>query len=268
MAQKTFNDAILWFFLAIFLGSLFLLGKLLWPFVSIIVVGTVVTGIFTPIYNLLRTSERISNPLASALTCLLVFVVLFIPIVLFVGILSKEAYDLYLTAREAAFTDKIRELLAGSSMVDKINAWLVNFNFQLTGDELNRALSEVGKTVGLYLYDQARSIATNTLVFLANFFLMLLVVYYLLIDGERLVSFITDLSPLPEEQDRKLLLKFKDMSAAVLIGNGLGGLIQGIAGGSIFYLFELKSPFLWGVIMGLLAFLPILGIGLVLIPTA
>ena len=35
-----------------------------------------------------------------------------------------------------------------------------------------------------------------------------------------------------------------------------------------FWIFGFQSSFLWGVIMGLLAFLPILGIGLVLIPTA
>ena len=97
---------------------------------------------------------------------------------------------------------------------------------------------------------------------------MLLVVYFLLIDGNKLISFITDLSPLPKVQDEKLIRKFKDMAGAVLIGNGLGGLIQGILGGTVFMLFGLKSPFLWGVIMSLLAFLPIIGIGVVFIPAA
>ena len=58
------------------------------------------------------------------------------------------------------------------------------------------------------------------------------------------------------------------MAGAILIGNGLGGLIQGTLGGIVFSLFGLKSPFLWGVIMGLLAFLPIIGIGIVFIPAA
>jgi predicted PurR-regulated permease PerM len=58
------------------------------------------------------------------------------------------------------------------------------------------------------------------------------------------------------------------MAGAVLIGNGLGGLIQGCAGGLLFWFLGFNSPFLWGVIMGFLAFLPIVGIGIVLIPTA
>jgi len=133
---------------------------------------------------------------------------------------------------------------------------------------LNRALSETGKAVGLFLYQQAQAIASNILNFLVYFFFMLLIIFYLLIDGDRLIAFIMDLSPLPDDQDEKLIMKFKDMAGAVLIGNGLCGLIQGVIGGTVFYLFDLNSPFLWGVIMGLLAFLPILGIGLVFIPTA
>jgi predicted PurR-regulated permease PerM len=77
-----------------------------------------------------------------------------------------------------------------------------------------------------------------------------------------------DLSPLPDEHDEKLFEKFMDMAGAVLIGNGLGGLIQGTAGGLLFLFLGLNSPFLWGVIMGFLAFLPILGIGIVMIPAA
>ena len=58
------------------------------------------------------------------------------------------------------------------------------------------------------------------------------------------------------------------MAGAILVVNGLGGVIQGILGGVVFALFGLKSPLLWGVIMGLLAFLPIVGIGLVFLPAA
>jgi len=87
-------------------------------------------------------------------------------------------------------------------------------------------------------------------------------------DGERFVLYLYDLSPLKDEHDRELFEKFNDMAGAVLIGNGLGGLIQGCAGGLLFWSFGLNSPFLWGVIMGFLAFLPIVGIGVVLVPLA
>jgi predicted PurR-regulated permease PerM len=185
-----------------------------------------------------------------------------------VGILAKEAHGLYLMGKGAVFSDQIKTILESSRILEKANLILSNFNIEITGEQLNKGVSELGKVVGFFLYQQAQSIASNVFTFFIYFFFMLLVIYYLLIDGDRLVSFIIDLSPLPSEQDEKLIKKFKDMAGAILIGNGLGGLIQGTAGGIVFSLFGLKSPFLWGVIMGLLAFLPIIGIGVVLIPAA
>ncbi len=268
MTEKTTSYTILLFFLACFLISLLLLGWLLWPFISIIVIAAVVSGIFSPLFRLITRSGVVRPAIASFLTCGVIFCILFVPIVFFVSVLSKEAYDLYLAAKDAMISQQINKLMEGSKILEMTNNVLANFNFQITVEELNKYISEIAKFVGLFLYNQARSIASNMMVFVFNFFLMLLVIYYLLIDGARLVSFIVELSPLPNNQDEILLKKFKDMAGAILIGNGFGGLIQGILGGIVFSIFGLSSPFLWGVIMGLLAFLPIIGIGIVFIPAA
>lgn len=268
MGTKAPQDSILWFFLALFFISIFMLGRLLWPFVSIIVLAAVVTGIFSPVYNFIKIEDRVKPSLASLITCLIIFCILFIPILLFVGILSKEAYDLYLTAKGAVLDDQLKNLLEGSRVLEKINLFLTNFNLELSGEDLNKTLSQIGKVVGLFLYEQARAVASNMLNFFVNFFLMLLIIYFLLIDGGKLIRFIVNLSPLPSDQDNRLIDKFKAMAGSILIINGLGGLIQGLLGGIVFALFGLKSPFLWGVIMSLLAFLPILGVGLVFIPAA
>ena len=243
-----------------------MLGWLLWPFFSVIVLAIVITGVFNPVYRVLH--RKLSATLSSLITCIVIFFVLFVPVSAFVGILANEAYDLYLTARDAVVNNPIQELLENSKIVEKINNILINFGIKITGDELNRGVSELGRTVGLFLYQQARSMTANIVNFVVNFFFMLLIVFYLLIDSQRLVSFIVGLSPLPDDQDEKLIQKFKDMAGAVLIGNGLGGLIQGTLGGIVFAFFGFRSPFLWGVIMALLAFLPIVGVGAVFLPAA
>jgi predicted PurR-regulated permease PerM len=266
MQDRTSSNIILWFFLALFLVSAFLLGWLLLPFFSVIILGALVAGIFKPFYIFL--SRKINPSFSSLITCILVFFILFVPTILFVGILSKEAYGLYLMGKGAVISDQVKRILETSTILEKINLFLSNFNIEITGTELNKGISELGKIVGLFLYQQASSIASNVLNFFVYFFFMLLVIYYLLIDGDRLVSFIVDLSPLPKDQDEQLIQKFKDMAGAILIGNGLCGIIQGVAGGIVFSLFGLKSPLLWGVIMGLLAFLPIIGIGTVFIPAS
>ena len=267
MEELTSQNMILWFFLACFLISISLMGWLLSPFYSIIVLGAVVAGAFYPVFRLLAAHSKISPGIASLLTCLLIFFILFVPIVFFVGVLTQEAYELIQLARSPALSGFINTHFTNSALLERINPVLANFDIAITGDDLNKTISDIGRAVGLFLYDQARAIASNTLSFLSSFFLMLLVIFFLLIDGPRLVKFLIDLSPLPEAQDAQLIGKFNDMAGAILIGNGLCGLIQGAAGGMLFWAFGLQSAFLWGVIMALLAFLPIIGIGAVFIPT-
>jgi predicted PurR-regulated permease PerM len=153
-------------------------------------------------------------------------------------------------------------------MLEKINEGLARFNLELTGEQINQGITELGKVVGLFVYRQSVSNASNLFKLLVNFFFMLLITYFLLIDGRRLIRFIFDLSPLPDDQEEKLIGKFRDMAGAIIVGNGICAILQGLLGGLVFWLFGLRSPFLWGVIMGLLAFLPIVGIGVVFVPAA
>ena len=213
MSDSTPRDIILWFFLALFLVSCFLLGWLLWPFLSIIILAAVITGIFNPVYRYLN--RKFSPIPSSLLTCLIIFLVLFIPVSVFIGILANEAYDMYLSAREAVLSNQYKELLANSKIVEKINPFLSNFGLTITGEEINKGIAELGRVVGLFLYEQARSMTANVFNFVVNFFFMILIIFYLLIDSHRLAAFIVELSPLPDDQDEKLIQKFMDMPVPI-----------------------------------------------------
>jgi predicted PurR-regulated permease PerM len=267
LEDLTPKNMILWFFLAFFLLSIYLMGWLLSPFYAIIVLGAVVAGVTYPIYRWLASLKNIKPGVASLVTCFVIFCILFVPIAFFVGILTQEAYALIQFARSQELSSFINTHFTNSALLERINPLLANYDIAIEGEELNKTVSDIGKEIGFFLYEQARATASNTLSFVVNFFLMLLVIFFLLIDGPKLIRFLIDLSPLPDDQDAQLIDKFRDMAGAILVGNGLCGILQGIAGGLLFWFFGLPSAFLWGVVMSILAFLPIIGIGAVFIPT-
>ncbi len=268
MEQNISQRAVFVFFIALFCISILLAGKLIAPFFAIIILGVVSTGIFNSVFRFF--SKKLSPKAASVLTCVLIFFVVFIPVVFFIGVLSKEAFTLYTMAKDAVFSNQLKDLLENTHALERFNDLLARAGIEkvVTWDELVSPISELGKAVGLSLFEQARFITSNVFNLVLYFGLMLIVVFYMFIDGDKFIKYMYDLSPLPDEHDEKLFEKFMDMAGAVLIGNGLGGLIQGIAGGLLFWLLGWNSPFLWGVIMGFLAFLPIVGIGIVMVPTA
>jgi predicted PurR-regulated permease PerM len=268
LEQNISQRAVFVFFIALFCIAILLAGKLIAPFFAIIILGIVSTGIFNPVFKFF--SKKLTPKVASILTCILIFFVVFIPVVFFVGVLSKEAFNLYAMAKDAVFSNQLKNLLESTQVLERFNELLLKAGVEkvVTWDELISPISELGKFVGFSLFEQARFITSNVFNIVLYFCLMLIVVFYMFIDGDQFIKYIYDLSPLSDEHDEKLLGKFKDMAGAVLVGNGLGGLIQGVAGGTLFLLLGWNSPFLWGVIMGFLAFLPIVGIGIIMVPTA
>ena len=151
-------------------------------------------------------------------------------------------------------------------LVARIQEFLAAFDLTFEPQALGKSLSSGLRASGLYLFNQASAWATNVMLFVFDFMIMIITIYFLLIDKDRLLSYILRLSPLPDDQERRLIHKFREIAGAVIIGNGICSVIQGVLGGLSFIVFDLGSPVIWGVVMMILAFLPIFGIGLVLIP--
>lgn len=267
MEEKEFQgQKIFRYFLVLFLIFLFLLGKMLWPYIHTLIFAFIITGIFNPIYRFLKKKMR--PGWASFLTCLLIFLIIFVPTILFIGSLTQEAMSLYQMGSKGIMAEKTKELLENSRFLIKIGELLDRYHIKLDSAQFNTALSNLGKEMGLYLLEQARSIASNMVTFVFNFFLMLLTIFFLFLDGHKLLNFMISISPLPIEQIKKLIDKFEEMAGAILVGNGLTGVIEGISGGLVFAVLGLRSPFFWGVVMAILAFIPFVGIAVVFFPAS
>ena len=256
------------FFLIFLSCSLLLILKLFWTFLSAIILAMLIVSVFYPIYGKVRTLFRNREILASLCVTVLIMITLIIPMTWFIGTLSNEAYEFYSKSSDKVSLNKIKQI------VEDDPVWAERFKkinnitgYEITPDAIEDMAASIGKNVGLFLYDQVRSIASNLLNFLIQFFLMGLTMYYLFKDGARLKQYFFELLPVPEDHLEKLTHKFHEMGRAIVLGNGLSGIVQGILGGFGFYFFGLDSPFLWGTVMCFMAFLPIIGASAVFIPT-
>jgi len=254
------------YFLLVFLVALFFLGRVLYPFWSILVLSFLLSSLFRPIYLFLN--RKLPPTAASVLTCMLITAIVFVPLVFFVGALSNEALTFYQWGRDSRIWLKVQMMIQESTAIAHIQEYLREVGFDFKPVQITDSLAYLVKMGGLMLYNQASGWAANIAQFFFMFIMMILIIFFLLIDLPKLLEYLIKLSPLPDDEDRLLLDKFEEIATAVLKGNGICGLIQGVLGGVMFSLMGLNSPLLWGFIMGILAFLPIFGIGLVLIPTS
>ncbi len=266
--KKPFSPLVFRYFLLLFLVSFLLLGKLLWPFFSILILSFLLAGLFQPVFRFFNERLRFSGQFSSLVTCFFIIIVVFVPLMMFVIALSKEVLGIYPLIKGKNLALMMQQLLEENQIVARIKDVFAGFGIDLHPERLTKVFSEFGKVAGLFLYDQASSWAANIMNFVFSFFMMVIVIFFLLIDQERLISYILELSPLPDQQERQLFRRFEEIAKAVLVGNGLCGLLQGFLGGAVFMLLGISSPILWGGVMAILAFLPIVGIGMVLVPAA
>lgn len=97
---------------------------------------------------------------------------------------------------------------------------------------------------------------------------MLYLLFFLLRDGRELSERIGNAVPLRAEQERALVDRFTVAVRAIVKGSIVVALVQGVLGGLIFWLLDMRAPVLWGAVMAVLSLLPFVGAGLVWAPVA
>ena len=214
--RKPFSPLVFRYFLLLFMVSFLLFGKILWPFFSILILSFLLAGLFQPVFKLFNERLKFSAQFSSLVTCGLIVIVVFVPLMIFVLALSKELLGLYPLIKGKNLALMMQLLLEENQTVIKIKDVFAGFGVELHPERISAVFSEFGKVAGLFLYDQASSWAANIMNFVFSFFMMIIVIFFLLIDQERFISYILDLSPLPDQQERQLFKKFEEIAKAVL----------------------------------------------------
>jgi predicted PurR-regulated permease PerM len=254
-------------FLAVFLGAIVLFLRLMGEFVTAIVLALVMLSLFHPVYEWLLLRVKQKRAVAATLTTGVVVLGVVAPVALFALSLSQEAYAFYQSSLDSRFIREVMDFLLGKSPVAiRIRQTTAAFGFELTQDRLTDFYAGIGKEVGLYLYNQISSWAQNALAVFFHFFVMVAVLFTLFVEGDRLKAWIFELSPLPTEEEERLFHQFEAMSQAVFFGNGLASGLQGVMGGLGIAVFGIGPGVLWGALIGILAFLPIVGASVVFLP--
>jgi predicted PurR-regulated permease PerM len=240
-------------------GALFL--YMIRAFLVPILLAAVFATLLYPLYRYLTRALRGRETIA-ALLCLVVFLVgLLVPLYAVAGLVVREAVTFYQAGEWRTWIERdsprfMRELQAQPFWSD------------LGFDRIN--LAELGRNAA----DSAGAVAANllnnasrgTLRALINIFITLFAMFYFFVDGQAITRRLRYLSPLSEEHDTAIIQRFASVARATIRGTVVICLIQGVLGALTLWLFGVPNPLLWGAVMLVLAFVPLIGVKLVLVP--
>jgi predicted PurR-regulated permease PerM len=123
-------------------------------------------------------------------------------------------------------------------------------------------------TLATWLSTTAGTIVRGSLYQVIGFCLTFYLLFFFLRDRDAALLSLRSLLPLSEATMDRLFSRISDTIFATIYGTLAVSSVQGVLGGLMFWWLGLSAPLLWGVIMALLAVVPVLGAFIVWIPAA
>jgi predicted PurR-regulated permease PerM len=238
-----------------------------WPFLGAILWAVITAIMFAPVHDRLMLKMPRHRNSAAMISLLLVIAIIIVPFIAIGSLLVEEVISTYnrLQTREIDFVaifDQIRAAIPSS-----ISVYLEKYN---VGDlqALQEKVTNVA-TSGVSLAAQkALNIGQGAFGLAMSMGVMLYLIFFLLRDGRDLTRKISQSIPLARDRKTELFDKFTTVIRATVKGSIVVAIVQGILGGTIFWLLGIQSPLLWGVVMTILALVPAVGSALIWVPVA
>ncbi len=256
------------FYLVTLIFLVFLLGYLnyqVWkPFLTPIAWAIVFSILFYPPYTFILKLIR-QRAIASALTLCLILLLILGPFSYLTFLLVKELTAVSEYVASGKF-DSIKNLLQHPNLTEIIGKVTSLLNISLA--ELDKAVTDqivrLGKEFIGGLSKGVREILTGAF----HFVIMAFSIFFFLKDGPTLFRKVRDFLPFSENQKERLLTRVKDLIISTIYGGVIVAMVQGTLGGVAFAIVGIASPILWGAMMAIASFLPVVGPFIIWAPAA
>lgn len=258
-----------WAFIVFLIISLILVIHLLFSFVTPVLLAAVIVSIFDPLQNKILKAVGKRDYLAASISTLLVFLGVLIPLAFFMISLVQQAINLWETTEQLTNASDISLRLSSlREYLDVINDHLNRFDISIAPERIMSIASSLSQALGQWLYDGISAVAANLLNLVINFLLTLALVFIFFMSGGSTKRFIMELIPLPDDEKERLAGRFRELSHAIFIGNGLVSVLEGLLGGLSFLAFGISGAIFWGFVITITAFLPLVGAFVVIVPAS
>jgi len=244
-------------FLAIIVGLIFIFRSYFWPFLFAVILYLVLRPLNDKIEGYLR-----SRSLSSFVLIFFIVILILVPVLFLLIALGDQIFQLY---------SLIMEKIQSGILQDLQNLFIVKklmLYFNLSNADLMKKITDSLQSSAGVALSSITSLISYPLRIALNFFFMLLMLFFLLKDGYRLDDTIYATLPFPDDMEKDIFKRLKEVIRVLLTGNLLIMILQGFFLGLGFFIADVQMPLLWGSIAAILSLIPVVGTVLIWVPVA
>jgi len=195
---------------------------------------------------------------AAGLSVMLAALLIVVPALLIGVKLTQEATTGIESIQQRTEDGRWRKVLEQNPRIAQAVTWI---------EERTNIEEEAGKAVSS-IFSGAGAILQGSLWIGMQLLITLFVLYFLLRDRREALRSLRELLPLSDRESDAMLRRISDTIRATVFGTVVVAIAQGALGGLMFWLLGLPGALLWGVVMAILALVPVLGAFVVWVPAA
>lgn len=250
--------AVFWVLFAIATSLIiYILHFYFWPALLALMIFIIVN----PIYNKLK--ERLvgyDNALAGAIIIISFFVIL-LPAIYLMAALAHEAARASMLLQNSLDIPNLTQ-----SLKQSVDFWPLLSEFGITPNQIvEKSVTVAEGGVNIFI-ENLTGVITGSLGFLFDLALMLVILFFMLVDSAELSKAFYEILPFPYELEYRISNHIARVIRDVVYGNLFIMIIQGIFVFFIFLGFGIPSPLLWAVVGGFFSVIPIISTSVVWLP--
>ncbi len=243
--------------MAVTLVGIYLCYRLAAPFFPALALALALAVLFAPLHRWLESKVKYPN-LAAMICVLVAAVVVVVPAAFVAERILGEAVRGAETIQTMVESGEWRRALEAQPRIAPVGHWIER-QFDLPG---------MVNTAASWLTNTAASFVRGSVLQLIGIVLTFYLLFYFLRDRRAALGSLRSISPLSESDTNRLFDDVADTIHATVYGTLAVAIVQGTLGGLMFWWLGLPAPLLWGIVMGLLAVVPVLGAFVIWIPAA
>jgi predicted PurR-regulated permease PerM len=261
-ANRKFGNVVL---LAAFGGVLFVIFRILQPFLTSIFLTVVLFSLLAPLNDHLVVRFNGRRNLAALAVCLGLTMVLVLPLVVLAIAAARQAGGVY-----AAMQDPQSIAWLQSWANPANNRYLARIDGLLPGSlhigDIWTKIADQAQSVAAAGFGVLLTVLSGILDFAVSYFIVFFGLFFLLRDSEYFASCARKISPLADKHERIFVERFRQVTQATVLGTVVTAAVQGTASGLIFVGLGVQNALLWGSLTGLFSLVPLVGAAVIWLP--
>jgi predicted PurR-regulated permease PerM len=248
-------------FIGLIVLAIGLLTLIVYPFAEAFFFASVLAGTIYPLQRRLTKLLRGRHNVSAGALCTAVVLALVVPVGGIAAFAVKEAIDGARFVTRTVQSEGMAGLIEQLPAPMKRGADELLKRFPIEEKELDAALQEQASAQSGKAARAATAALAATGSFVLQATMMLIALFFLLVDGGQLVEWVERVSPLARGQTTELLVEFRKVSGSVLVSSLATAGVQAVAALVGFLITSVPHPIFFATVTFFVAFIPAVGAG-------